>query len=117
VRKIDCPAGGWIGLPDEWFGEHAVRREEAQRKSEGLPDVFQTWTIALSLLEDWGGIPGLDGNPENWDFSMKSWPLLNWISKTVFADLDVALRFPKVWPGSSQDGSMKTIEPEMKPGD
>ena len=68
MRRIDCPVGGWIGLPDEWLGAHALRQDEAQRKSESLPKPYQTWTVALALLEDWGGLPGLDGKPEAWDF-------------------------------------------------
>lgn len=104
MRKVECPAGGWIGLPDEWQGVHAVRQEEAQQKVEHLPKPYQTWAVALALLEDWGDIPGLSGNPDRWDFGGKSWPVMNWISLTVFADLQNALRFPKVSPAASPDG-------------
>ena len=112
MRRLDCPAGGWIGLPDEWLGAHALKQDDAKRRAQeaGLSETFQTWAIALSLLEDWGDIPGLSGNPDKWDLSQKSWPVLNWISNEVITDLTMALRFPKVLPAASPDGSVTPTE-------
>lgn len=118
MRKIDCPLGGWIGLPDEWMGAHAERRDEAQRKAEQTTqsDTLRAWIVALALLEDWGGVPGMDGKPEAWDMKQMSWPVMNWIAQTTLADLQTALRFPKALPGSSPVGSTKATEKATNPG-
>ncbi len=117
MRKIPCPAGGWIGLPDEWLGSHALRQDEARKKAETLPGAFQTWAVALALLEDWGELPGLDGRPESWDFSQKSWPLMNWIAQQVLTDLSRSLRVPKAPSARLPDGSKAATLAEMTPGD
>jgi hypothetical protein len=111
VRKIECPAGGWIGLPDEWLGKHKLRFDEAAAKAAGLPPSFQTWAQAIAMLEDWGELPGI-GNPEAVNFQAQSWPMMEWITRTVFADLNSALKVPKVPSGALPGGSSLTTAPE-----
>ena len=90
-RNIDYPGGGYIVLPDRWLGEHARRRDEAIAQSEDLPSTFRDFSVAISLVDDWKDIEGLDGNPENWDFEKLEWQLMQWITETVLTDLADAL--------------------------
>lgn len=90
-RKIEYPEGGFITLPDIWLGAHAERRDLAAEKSENLPRTFADFAVAMALVEDWGELPQLDGNPENWDFGEIDWRLMNWITNTVFSDLNAEL--------------------------
>lgn len=98
MRKIPVPKDiiengeGWIGLPDEWLGKHAVIRDDAIEKAlkEKLPPVFVNFAVAMSLLEDWGGLPGLDGNPDKWELGEVSWNLIAFITGYVSGDLDRA---------------------------
>lgn len=107
MRKINYPGGGWIGLPDEWLGLHAVRQKEAQDKARqaGLPEPFANLAVALALLDDWGELPGMDGNPERWDYNQIRWALMNWITTQVFTDLSKALHVPKAMPATLRAGS------------
>lgn len=114
MRKIDCPLGGWIGLPDEWLGAHARRRDEALAAAQKAkqPPTLQSWSISLALLDDWGELPGMDGRPENWDLDAKSWPLMNWIAEQVLGDMTRALRIPKA-PSAWSSGGLKTTQAEQ----
>lgn len=112
-RKVGCPlpefSEAWIELPDEWLGIHAQRRDEAVSKTEGTP-IGQSVTlvqfaVAMSLLENWGGIPALNGNPEQWDFTLLPLPLIGWINKTVLDDYLTCFEFPKASPPDLPTGS------------
>jgi hypothetical protein len=117
-RKIDCPWGGFIELPDTWLGQHARRRDEAAEKAGKLPDTFRRFAIAMALLENWGELPGLGGNPEKWDFEAVSWPVLSWVADVVFTDLALALSVPKKTLPPSPAGSTAVTETttETPPG-
>ena len=91
TRKEEYPEGGYILLPDEWLGEHAERRDLAVEKAVNLPTTFRDFAVAMAMVEDWGEFPQLDGNPDNWDFGKIPWRLMNWISTTVFGDLNTEL--------------------------
>jgi len=97
ARRILCPYGGWIDLPDKWLGKHARRKDEAEKKSRdaGLPDTFVDISVALALLEDWGELPDLGSNPENWNFEELDLGLLTWLLVTVYTDYGAALQVPK----------------------
>ena len=113
MRRLDCPfiAGGWIGLPDEWLGKHIQRRDQAIEKARELKsDTLARFAASLAILEDWGGLPGLDGNTDNWDFTLISARLINWIKQKVEADFLSTFLFPEISSPPSQDGS----NPEMK---
>lgn len=98
-RKFACPWGGYVLLPGTWLGEHAARREEAFRKAEkaSLPNIFARFSAALAVLEDWSGIPGMEGNPEKWDLAKLDWGIMAWLIGLVEGDIAGALEVPKVF--------------------
>jgi len=106
MRKIDCPLGGWIGLPDEWQGKHAQRRDESVQDTmaKKLPATWASFAVAMALLDDWGDLPNLGGNPAAWDFLQIRWALMAWVSSTVMTDLNQDLRVPKNSLPPSPDG-------------
>ena len=117
-RRKDCPLPGledaFIVLPDEWFGIHAVRRDQAVAISTGEEGkTLELFAIALALLDDWGGIPGLEGNPENWDFTKLKLEIIAWINETVLLDFNMAFIVPKNSSSPSPSGSMATTPEEL----
>jgi hypothetical protein len=88
LRKIECPYGGWIGLPDEWLGIHLDRRDQAAHSAEGLSNSQRQFAIAMVLLEDWSDLPGLTGNPKKWDFNKIPAKLIVWLLTTILSDFD-----------------------------
>lgn len=117
MRQVDCPWGGWIGLPDEWLGEHARRRDEARERlneqaeltKKKLPATWQNFIVAMAVLEDWD-IPGLTGNPEKWDLAAMPWAVLDWLPMVVFASIASAQQVPKNSSAPLPDGSMAAAE-------
>ena len=97
MRKIDCPYGGWIGLPDEWLGIHARRRDEAITKAieAKLPTVFTNFAASMAMLEDWGELPGVGSNAQAWDFNAFKWPVMAWVTNQVGKDIADALKVSK----------------------
>ncbi len=99
-RRIDCPLEGfeavYLVLPDVWLGLHAARRDQAIEQARPYKSLSLTeFGIALALLEDWGGITGLGGPPDKWDFGQVPLRLLSWISGTVLDDFGRDLHVPK----------------------
>lgn len=98
ARRLECPLkdypDGWIELPDKWLGEHANIRDEAVEKLVDIPKekrpkpTAQNWIVALALLEDWGGIEAMNGNPDKWDYGKIDLNLIGWISETVLGDFN-----------------------------
>lgn len=106
-RRIPCPYGGWIDLPDRWYGEHASKRDIAAAKAseEKLPDTLRTFAVALALLDDWGGIEGLEGNPEKWNLEKVPWETIAWVSGIVWGEIAVLLQVPKNFSEPSPTGA------------
>jgi hypothetical protein len=108
ARKIDCPFvnGGWIELPDVWKGKHARRRDEASglASEKNLPSTLLRFSVAMAIIENWGGIPGLDGNPELWNLEEIGWDILNWVADVVFTDLNKALTVHRNFSNPSPSG-------------
>lgn len=69
----------WLLLPAKWRGEHAQRYESARDKAQELGWVLSTFAGAMAILEDWN-ISGLNGNPENWDFTQVDLATIGWIN-------------------------------------
>lgn len=99
-RQIDCPfeehKGSFIVLPDQWQGRHLQRRDQAIEKS--LPydsQILTELSICLAILDDWS-IPGLTGNPENWDFLQLDAKIINWIREATISDFAECFKIPKV---------------------
>ena len=76
----------WIKTPSEWLGEHAQRRDEANEsaRKNKLGETLRGFAVALALLDDWH-LPGLGGNPEKWDFTKVSLPIIAWVSTEINA--------------------------------
>lgn len=97
-RKIDCPfvEGAYIVLPDEWLGEHVQRRDQARKNAEKLDSpTLETFAVSMALLEDWHGLPGLEGNPDKWDFAKVKIQVIAWVLGVVMSDFNAAWEVPK----------------------
>src|SRR5574341_1138307 len=100
-RRVQCDLPGyeaaWVDLPDEWLGEHLRRRDEAVRAAVKYRDGKITIAaIALCIVDDWGGIPGLEGkDPAQWDFLKLPIVLMVWLESVVFDDFSKAFTVPK----------------------
>ena len=114
MRKIPCPLpqykDAWIALPDVWLGIHAQRRDEA---IQALPDntgrTLTEFAVALALLDDWN-IPGLAGNPENWDFKSIDLQIIAWVNAVVPPDFLKCFIVPKALPDLSGSQEMADRE-------
>jgi len=99
ARRFDCPlpdyAGAWVELPDKWLGKHAARRDEAISASAKYDSpTLMRFAVSMALLEDWS-MPGFDGNPEKWDFTLLDLPLIAWVSAVVMDDFNRCFVVPK----------------------
>ena len=109
-RRIQCTLPGyesaWVDLPDEWLGEHLRRRDEASRAASKYRDGKITIAaISLCIVDDWGGIPGLEGkNPAGWDFLKLPIVLMVWLESVVFDDFSKVFTVPKVYSPLSPTG-------------
>jgi hypothetical protein len=117
-RKIDCPfiEGAFISLPDEWLGKHAARRDEAisQSREKKLPDSLARFASAMALLDDWS-LPGLTGNPENWDLLCVPLNIIGWVSLEVLGDFFGCLNSPASYSPRSGNGREETTIPTPSP--
>ena len=108
ARRHDCPreeyAGSYIELPDEWLGEHSYRYDEAMAKAKDIEgETLRTFSVALALLEDWR-LPGLEGNPESWDFAKLPLSIIGWVNGVVIRSYMECFIVPKGSPPLSQNG-------------
>ena len=101
MRKIECPLAGYedcfIGLPDEWLGKHVLRRDKAieqARKDQHNSAIFINLAVSMALLDEWK-LPGLTGNPEQWDFEQLNMQIMLWVADVVLTDFGKALIVPK----------------------
>lgn len=108
-RRVGCPFPEWddcaIELPDEWLGIHAERRDEAEKQARdrGLGDTLVQFAIALSLLDDWQNIPGIDGPPP-WDFQELPLRVVAWITNTTMIEFYECFEIPKKSSSPSPNG-------------
>lgn len=112
ARRFDCPHEGYeayyIELPDEWLGEHSYRYEEASSKVEDKWNAtIRTFSVSLALLEDWR-LPGLEGNPESWDFAKMPLSIIGWVNGIVIRSYMDCFIVPKGSPSLSQNGQKET---------
>ena len=109
-RRIQCALPGyesaWVDLPDEWLGAHLARRDEAVRAASKYRDGKITIAaISLCIVDDWGGIPGLEGrDPAQWDFLKLPIVLIVWLESVVFEDFAKAFTVPKASSALSPRG-------------
>ena len=112
ARRYQCPREGYqecyIDLPDEWLGEHSYRYGEAIEKADkAWSDTLQTFAVSLALLDDWR-LPGLEGNPESWDFAKLPLSVIGWVNGVTMGSYNQCFIFPKVSPLPSQNGRAAT---------
>ena len=114
-RKIDCPflEGSYILLPEKWLGKHAARRDEAieQCHNKKMGETLTRFAVAMVLLDDWN-LPGLTGNPEQWDFERIDLTLIAWVTNAVLPDFFECLAFPATYSKPSGSGQVTAV-PEM----
>jgi hypothetical protein len=107
MRKIDCPflEGAFIALPDQWLGRDAARRDRAIEAGEEkkLTRTLLNFAVAMALLEDWN-LPGLTGNPEQWDYERIDLQLIAWVSSVVNNDFLSLLLSPATYSPRSGNG-------------
>jgi len=115
-RKVVCdhPDYGdvYIVLPPDWLGSHAVRRTEVLHalgdRATGAPEIANL-AVSMAILDDWGGIPGIEGkSPEEWNLQKTPLYLINWISEVVLEDFGSAFRVQKNFLAPLTTGSMAT---------
>ena len=71
--------------------------------------------IALALLDDWS-LPGLNGNPEKWDFNKLDLQLIVWINNTTLLDFMKCWAIPKNSLPPSPNGLMEEAAETKAPG-
>lgn len=114
TKRYDCPREGYeefyIELPDEWLGEHVYRHDEAIEKADKeLPPTLQSFGVSLALLEDWR-LPGLEGNPQTWDFNKMPLSVIAWVNGVTLRSYNECFIVPKVSPSLSKNGQKKATE-------
>ncbi len=117
--KLTCPdpdyPNAFIVLPREWLGEHAIRKDRALQlaKEHGSQEI-SNFAVCMSILDDWGNIPGLDEKaPDKWDFNVVPIRLITWVVETVLSDFGLAYTVPKELPQTSttlsQEAEVDTV--------
>lgn len=112
--RIDCPfenwPDAWIETPDEWTGEHANKWDEALRLGHEakLPHTWRTFSCATAVLTDWGNIPGMNGNPDKWDFVKMKLPIVAWINDVLTTEYGRNFVIPKKKQSSSPESLLKS---------
>ena len=108
--KIVCPLadygrpdeqGEWqseyfVTRPGKWLGKHARRRDEAVEKADGRlggGDLLK-FGISMSLADDWN-LPGMNGNPEKWDFDEVDLDVILWVNREIFDNFQECYRVKK----------------------
>ena len=108
--RIYCPlekyAEAWVALPEEWLGEHLLKRDAAIRAAaKHKNNEITLAAISLSIADGWGGIPGLEGkDPAKWEFGKIPIPVLKWLETTVFDNFSEAFKIPKASSSLSPAG-------------
>lgn len=110
--KIICPLpeygqknddGQWeseyfISRPAVWLGRHSLRRDEAVEKADGKlgsGDLLR-FAVSMALAEDWK-LPGMNGNPEKWDFEQLDLRVITWVNRVIYGDFSKVYEVPKNW--------------------
>jgi len=114
--KVFCPhpdyKKAYIVLPKEWTGDHIIRRnailvqivDQEVRQSEAI-----NAAIAIVLVDDWGGIQGMESkDPGEWDLRKVPLPVLAWLSDVVLNDFLSSFSVPKNLSAPLLDGAETT---------
>ena len=121
-RRIDYPdqatyPGAYVVLPGEWLGAHLLRRDEAVRATAAFnSESLRNAAIALAVADEWGGVPGITGKPDEWDLRKTPVPLLMWLEREVFLSFAEAFVVPKASAPPSTAGPRVTPNPDPTAG-
>ena len=129
--RIPCPVAGfnatdeagepdyWIDMPawDEWDSTHIDRRDEAAKllDEDGKHgSTVRSFIVGLALLDDWS-LPGLNGNPDKWDFYAKPARagIVNWINRDVLIPFAANFDVKKNYSAMSLNG--QAVKTETNP--
>jgi len=107
-RKIPCPIPGfdatgedgeplyYVTIPDRWLVRHAIRRDRAIESADGELGSSDglTFAVSMALAEDWH-LPGLGGNPDNWNLEEMDLEMVRWVNSVVWADFQACFYVKK----------------------
>ena len=95
----------WIDLPTRFTGMHQQNRDDA-RESAAKYNSPQLILFSMSLLslDDWL-LPGVVGNPDNWDFTKLDLQIIYWVNQEVQAAFDTMAIIPKNYSPPSPNGA------------
>lgn len=97
ARRFDYPTDAypdaWVELPDVWKGLHAERRDDAVRQSQTGSTLTQ-FGVSLAIADDWK-LPGLNGNPDQWDFEELDLAIIAWVNQVTAVDFAKSFIVPK----------------------
>ena len=99
----------FIAIAEECTGHHAVRHNAALQKGleAGARGVQLDFMISAALLDDWN-LPGMNGNPEAWDFSKIKLGVIGWINHTVLSEYNACFDSKKKYWQGPQHGQEAT---------
>jgi hypothetical protein len=100
----------WVDLPDRWLGEHQQRRDSALAESEKYKSPTLTrFAQSIACLDEWE-LPGMGGNPENWDFAKMDLHLIIWVIGVVEASYNQLYFIEKKLSPPSPNGATEEAE-------
>ena len=134
--RLACPVAGfdtqdeagnpdyWIDIPapDEWGMPHAEAHDAAIRAAlaEEIEhgSIFMGFVMGMALLEDWS-LPGMNGNPEKWDFNETAPHLgiIQWVSDSAVLPFQATRDVKKNYSALSLNGHRATAETKKQDGD
>ena len=92
-RVLTCDYEGYekvkAYVPDEWLGKHAIIRDQVMESAvKQYPNnpMFMNICVTLALVEKIEGVPGLEGDPAEWDLGEVPLAVLNWLEDEVLGD-------------------------------
>jgi len=74
---------------------------------EASGTVLSNFAVAMSLIDDWN-LPGINGNPDKWDFDKVDLRVIAWVNSMVLASFLRCFIVPKNSPPPLLDGSKVT---------
>jgi len=95
---------------------HATRRDRAleQAREKKLGDTLSGFAVAMALLEEWS-LPGMMGNPEQWDYEQLDLSLIAWIRTEVLSDFLACLLAPATYSKRFGNGQATSTIPTPSP--
>ena len=94
-----------MGLPDEWLGNHARRRDESYGKliANKVTGTLLNFGVAIALLDDWN-LPVVTGNHDKWDFDELPLNMMAWVIDAVIIPYNICFDVKKNYSMVSTNG-------------